>query len=165
MAFFTSAKAFRLLGILLLGLFGQFFLRRIVKAVVTELAEDHDLGEARRKRVDTLGSVVRSVGTVAVWSLVLLTVLSELGINITPLITGAGIVGFAVSFGAQSLVKDFLSGFFILLENQFNVGDEVEIAGKKGRVRELRLRSTVIDDEDGRRHIIPNSKIDVVTLR
>jgi small conductance mechanosensitive channel len=85
------------------------------------------------------------------------------GIDIGPLLAGAGIVGLAVGFGAQSLVKDVISGFFMLLENQMNVGDVVEIAGKAGLVESMNLRITVIRDFEGKVHIVPNGEIAVVT--
>jgi len=87
--------------------------------------------------------------------------LSELGINITPLLAGAGVLGVAIGFGAQNLIRDFLSGLFIFLEDQFNQGDVVEIAGRSGVVEEINLRRTVLRDLDGILHIIPNGEITI----
>ena len=84
-------------------------------------------------------------------------------INIAPILAGAGILGLAVSFGAQSLVKDIISGFFILLENQFAVGDVIEAAGKSGMVEKMTLRVVVLRDLEGTMHIIPNGEIKVVS--
>lgn len=89
----------------------------------------------------------------------ILTVLSNLGLDIGPILTGAGILGLAVSFGAQSLIKDFLSGFFIILEEQFNVGDEVKIGAFEGKVAKLTLRTTVLKDDSENLIFIPNSQI------
>lgn len=145
------------------GFLGQYALRLLVKRLVKSLSEKDGPIAARMHRVDTLAGVVRNAGTVAIWSMVLITFLSELGVNIAPLITGAGLVGLAVGFGSQTLVKDFLGGIFILLENQFNIGDRVTIGGKTGVVKEIRLRSTTLVDDESSLHIIPNSKIDIVS--
>jgi len=92
-----------------------------------------------------------------------LMVLESLGINIGPLLAGAGVIGLAVGFGAQSLVKDVISGFFILLENHMNVGDVVGIAGKDGVIESINLRVTTLRDYSGNVHIIPNGQISVLT--
>ncbi|MCA9382618.1 mechanosensitive ion channel, partial [Candidatus Dojkabacteria bacterium] len=88
---------------------------------------------------------------------------SVLNINIVPIVAAAGVLGFAISFGAQSLVKDMINGMFILIENQFNIGDTVELGGVKGKVEAFSLRSTVIRDIKGNVHVIPNSAITIAT--
>jgi small conductance mechanosensitive channel len=90
-------------------------------------------------------------------------IMRELGIDVGPLLAGVGIVGLAVGFGAQSLVKDFLSGMFVLIENQYNVGDVIKAAGVSGLVEKITLRATTLRDLEGKVHIIPNGTIDVVT--
>lgn len=92
-----------------------------------------------------------------------LMVLSELGIDLTPLLMAAGVGGIAIGFGAQNLVKDIITGFFILFENQIRVGDVVTIAGTTAFVEEVRLRTTRMRDLSGNYHIIPNGLIDKVT--
>jgi small conductance mechanosensitive channel len=92
-----------------------------------------------------------------------MVILRELGFDIGPIIAGAGIVGLAIGFGAQHLVKDVISGFFILLENQYRVGDTVELNGKSGLVESVNLRTTVLRDQEGRVHIVPNGSIVLVT--
>lgn len=94
-----------------------------------------------------------------------LLVLSELGISVAPILGAAGVVGIAVGFGAQSLVKDYFTGFFLLLENQIRQGDVVEIAGKGGLVEEVTLRFVRLRDYEGNVHYIPNSLISTVTNR
>lgn len=116
-----------------------------------------------RERVETLEGVLHHLSSIIIWGLVVFMVLSEFGVDITPLIASAGIVGLAIGFGSQQLVRDFLSGFFILLENQYAKGDLVEIAGKAGKVEEINLRTTVLRSEDGKVHIIPNSAVSIVT--
>lgn len=116
----------------------------------------------REKRAHTIAQLLRSVGRV---SLVGLSVLLTLNVfmDIGPLLAGAGILGLAVSFGAQSLVKDIISGFFYLMESQFAVGDVIEVAGKSGVVEQMTLRMVVLRDVHGAVHMIPNSQITTVT--
>jgi small conductance mechanosensitive channel len=115
------------------------------------------------KRVDTLSHVVyRTVWFVAVL-VGLLTILPELGINISALLAGAGLIGLAVGFGAQSLVKDVISGLFILVENQYGKGDVVNIAGIGGLVEDVNLRRTLLRDLDGAVHTVPNGEIAVAS--
>lgn len=125
--------------------------------------------ELNLQRSATLAHAVSYVVKVAVWTVALLLLLGEFGLDIGPLIAGAGIAGVALGFGAQSVVKDFLSGFFFLLEDQFSVGNLVTLnAGGKeleGRVEALSLRTTELRDEAGTLHIIPNGNIAVVGNR
>jgi small-conductance mechanosensitive channel len=132
---------------------------RIVRAV-----DDGDEGTltAAEKRGQTIAQLLRSVGWVVILVIgVLLTL--NLFIDIGPLLAGAGILGLAISFGAQSLVKDVIAGFFQLMENQFSVGDVVELAGKEGTVEKMNLRVVHVRDGKGNVHIIPNGQIGVVT--
>jgi small conductance mechanosensitive channel len=126
---------------------------------VTRQKEDEEF----QKRTRTLGEVVRYVIVLVVFAVATMTVLKELGIDIGPVLAAAGIVGLAVGFGAQSLVKDVISGFFILLEDQIRVGDVVNIADKGGLVEKVGLRTTVLRDLHGNVHYVPNGSIAVVT--
>src|SRR5437879_10175509 len=85
------------------------------------------------------------------------------GINMGPLLASAGIAGLAIGFGAQTLVKDVINGFFILAENQFEVGETVRVAGVQGAVEEITMRRTILRDVDGTLHVVPNSKIEIVS--
>ena len=111
------------------------------------------------KKLKTLEKVSFSVSKIIIWLIALVTLLPELGVNIGPLLAGIGIGGLALGFGARSLVQDYISGIFILLEDQYRVGEEVEVAGKKGKVKDFNLRTTVIEDENGVLSFIPNSQI------
>jgi small-conductance mechanosensitive channel len=111
------------------------------------------------KRVRTLGNLLRSTLVGLVFCIALLMILRELHLDITPILTGAGIAGVAIGFGAQTLVKDIISGFFLLLENQVRVGDVVTINGQGGLVEALTLRTIVLRDETGAVHIFPNGSI------
>jgi small-conductance mechanosensitive channel len=111
------------------------------------------------QRATTLGDVVAGVVRTAVWSVALLVVLDELGINLAPLLAGAGVAGLAVGFGAQSLVKDVISGLFILLEDQYGVGDVVTLGDASGTVEDVTLRVTRLRAFDGTVWFVPNGEI------
>jgi small-conductance mechanosensitive channel len=115
------------------------------------------------KRTETLAKLIRKTIKAVVLTMAALMILQTLGINIGPLLAGAGIIGLAVGFGAQSLVKDVIGGFFILLENHMNVGDVVQVAGKSGLVESINLRVTRLRDYYGEVHVIPNGEIAVLT--
>lgn len=117
------------------------------------------------KRAQTLGRLADNTVKYVLYFIVILIALDEFGINTASIIATAGIGGIAIGFGAQSLVKDIITGFFILLEDQFSVGDYVKIGSDEGIVEELGLRITKIRDFNGQLHIIPNSSIQVVTNR
>ena len=117
---------------------------------------------AQVKRAETLSHVVRDVGRMAIMAVSALMILSELGLNLGPLLAAAGIGGLAIGFGAQNIVKDVLSGFFILLEDSIGVGDVVEIAGVGGLVEEVRLRTIRLRDLSGNVHVVPNGSVDKV---
>ena len=116
----------------------------------------------REKRGRTIAQLLRSVGRVVIVTIAVLLTFNVF-INIAPILAGAGILGLAVSFGAQSLVRDIISGFFILLENQFAVGDVIEAAGKSGVVERMTLRVVVLRDLEGTMHVIPNGEMKVVS--
>ncbi len=116
-----------------------------------------------KKREDTVGGVINTVIKLSSWVIGFMLILSEIGVDIGPLLAGVSFVGIAVGFGAQSLVKDFFAGLFIVLENQYRVGDVVTIAGVSGRVESVSFRNTVLRDLDGDKHFIPNGSVDVAT--
>ena len=115
------------------------------------------------KRAETLSSIIRYVINVVVMLTAIVMILGELGIEIGPILAAVGVLGLAVGFGAQSLVKDLISGFFILLEDQIRVGDVVQIAGKAGVVEKINLKMTILRDLSGNVHFVPNGEINVVT--
>ena len=138
----------------------QRFLGPAIRATVSAQMQGEPEVEVD-KRVDTLSHVVyRTIWTVAVL-IGLLTILPELGINISALLAGAGLIGLAIGFGAQSLVKDVISGLFVLIENQYGKGDVVNIAGIGGLVEDVNLRRTLLRDLDGTVHSIPNGEVAV----
>jgi len=115
------------------------------------------------RREKTLKKLIENALVYTVYTLAILTLLETIGIKIGPLLAGAGIAGLAIGFGAQSLVKDVISGFFIVFEDQFAVGDYVYVAGVEGDVEEIGLRTTKIKDWTGERYVIPNGNITQVT--
>jgi small conductance mechanosensitive channel len=115
------------------------------------------------KRIGTLSGVIRWMLRVVVMAVAFIMLLREFGVDVAPVIAAAGVVGLAVGFGAQNLVQDFISGFFILLEDQIRVGDVVQINDKGGLVEQINLRMVILRDQAGNVHFIRNGKIDVVT--
>jgi small conductance mechanosensitive channel len=115
------------------------------------------------QRVRTLSRVARYILTVATSLVSTMLILGELGISVAPILGAAGVVGIAVGFGAQSLVKDYFTGFFLLLENQIRLGDVVDVGGKSGLVEEITLRYLRLRDYSGNVHYIPNGMISTVT--
>jgi small-conductance mechanosensitive channel len=155
--------AFRVLGIWVLA----WLALRVVRLAAERIEKSVDDGDdsvttLREKRGRTISQLLRSVGRAVIISIAILLTFNVF-INIAPILAGAGILGLAVSFGAQSLVRDVLSGFFFLVENQFAVGDVIEAAGKGGVVEKMTLRVVVLRDLDGSLHIIPNGEIKVAS--
>ena len=126
---------------------------------------DGEVDTEREKRLATLEQVARYIFTVVILLVAVMLVLAELGISIAPILAAAGVLGIAVGFGAQSLVKDYFTGLFLLLENQVRQGDVIEVAGKSGLVEEMTLRYILLRDYEGSVHTIPKGVIDTVTNR
>jgi small conductance mechanosensitive channel len=156
----------RILLILALALVADLILRLVVPRVIRPTVARQmrgKPGEEIEQRSHTLVAVLRGSSrfVLVVWAL--FTILPELGVNITPMLASVGIAGIALGFGAQSLVKDVLTGLFILIENQYSKGDVVTVAGISGQVEEVGLRRTVLRDLDGVVHHVPNSQIAVAS--
>ncbi len=141
-----------------------FILIRLMKVVINRLLafSRHESG-ARAQQLRTAAGVIGSVGTFVIVFLALMQILPVLGVNMGPLLASAGVAGLAIGFGAQTLVHDVINGFFILLENQYAVGDVVRVAGVKGTVEAMTMRNTTLRDDDGTVHIVPNSEIKIVS--
>jgi small conductance mechanosensitive channel len=138
--------------------------RRLIPMLRKQLQRrTHD--PEQHKRLETLGRVFRYIAAVVITLITVMLVLSELGISIAPILASAGIAGLAIGFGAQSLVKDYFTGFFLLLENQVHQGDVVEVAGLGGLVEEVTLRYIRLRDYEGSVHYIPNGAVTTVTNR
>lgn len=149
-AFVAAISAAALVGV---GVVGS----KAISAFVTKAAEGQSEEEVR-KRADTLAAVLLTTAQVFIIAIAAFIILSEF-VNITPFLAGASVAGVAIGFGAQYLVRDLIAGFFIVMENQYRVGDVVNVAGIGGLVEEINLRRTVLRDLDGTVHTIPNGEI------
>ncbi|MFW5751737.1 MAG: mechanosensitive ion channel family protein [bacterium] len=150
--------------ILVLGFIGVKFLNyalKQLKRIILHSAakEEQSVLEERTKRADTLMGVVKIAGNITIWSIVLMIVLKKIGIDIAPLIAGVGIVGLALGFGAQELVRDIISGFFMLLEDHVRTGDVAILNGTGGLVENINLRTITLRDFAGVVHVFQNGKI------
>ena len=174
------SKPLRILLILLVTYLVVRISRRVIKRTVEPLRKEGtqrrltgirnktglsllDTGEiptARRvQRAETIASVLRSVVSIVIWSIAVLIILSELGIDLAPLLAGAGVLGVALGFGAQSVVRDFLAGTFMVLEDQFGVGDVIDVGDASGTVEGVSLRTTRLRDVEGVVWHVPNGEI------
>ena len=136
---------------------------KLIIKLKQHLKERADGDAEELKRIDTLGRVFRYIASILIVVIAIVEVLHQLGISIAPILAAAGVVGVAVGFGAQSLIKDYFNGFFLLLENQIRQGDVVEAGGKGGFVEEVTLRHIKMRDYDGNVHYVPNGIITTVT--
>ena len=142
--------------------FVMVFVTRVVRRTIK--SGNYRTKSDEKQREDTVISILSTAFRVAVWVVAGLLILAEFDINIAPLLAGAGIVGVALGFGAQSMVEDFLAGVFIIMENQYRVGDVVQInQGVAGVVEHISLRQTVLRDLDGMVHHVPNGQIEIAT--
>lgn len=155
--------------VLLIGLVAYAAIRTVT-LLVRRFEHQVSLGTTldaleRAKRARTLGALIEKVSSGLIASIAVLMVLREFGIDITPVLTGAGIAGLAVGFGAQTLVRDIISGFFLILEDQIRVGDVAAINGVGGLVEGINLRTIVLRDEEGAVHVFPNGAITTLSNR
>ena len=149
----------RIVFVIVIGLFAWLATQLLTKGFVIAVSTGTPTG----KRLTTLTGLIKATLSILIIAIAGFMILEEFGFNLAPLIASAGIVGLAIGFGAQALVKDIISGAFLLVENQFSEGDEVEISGKKGKVEKITLRTVRIRDKDGTLHTIPNGSITMVS--
>jgi small conductance mechanosensitive channel len=148
--------------ILLLAWLAMWLSRRLIR-IFRSYMHTRAASAEETRRIETLARVFRYIATVVISLVAGMLALSELGISIAPILGAAGVVGIAVGFGAQSLIKDYFNGFFILLENQIRQGDVVEVCGKTGMVEDITLRYVCLRDYEGSVHYVPNGQITTVT--
>ena len=125
----------------------------------------HRVSGAQRQRIQTIINVTSGTLSFVIFVIAVMMIMPEFGVNIAPILAGLGLAGLAVSMAAKDVLTDFITGFFILSEGQFNIGDKVKISGIEGIVREISLRRTMIETEDGTFNYIPNREIKVVTRK
>ena len=156
----------RLLLLVLIALAANRFAASVIRRAELEIADGSDFHAAeRRKRAQTIGATARRFFSILIWSAAGLMALRELDVDITPVLTGAGIIGLAVGFGAQTLVKDIISGLFLIAEDQVRIGDVVGINGIGGVVEEINLRTVVLRDLEGVVHAISAGEIRTLSNR
>ena len=143
------------------GYFGRTVITKIIRNAI--ISDRYASPQAEKQREDTLISILGAILKIALWVFGSMLILVQLGVNIGPLIAGASIAGIAIGFGAQAIVKDFVSGLFIILENQYRLGDSVVLADTTGTVEAITIRQTVLRDYQGSKHYVPNGQIGVVT--
>ena len=159
----TLPIALQLLGILVIALVVNRLLRALTNVVIKEASVPGRSAQLREQQTRTLAGVLYSTGSKIVWVVALLTALDKVGINPTPALTLAGLLSVAIGFGAQTLVRDIITGFYIVFEDQYVVGDTIQIAEYVGRVEHLTLRRTVIRDARGALVTIANGEIRTVS--
>ena len=162
----AATTGVRIVALLLLA----FAVVRTLSAIIVRAERDMAVGTGldaleRRKRAQTIASIVRRGLGILIWTTAVLIVLRELDVDITPVLTGAGIVGLAVGFGAQTLVRDVITGFFLIVEDQVRVGDVAMVNGTGGLVEQINLRTIVLRDLEGAVHVIPNGEIKTLANR
>ncbi|MFD1954649.1 mechanosensitive ion channel family protein [Paenibacillus thailandensis] len=153
--------AIRILLIVIIGIFVKWLVHRTIDRFI--LQRELVQLQSHARRMNTVGKLLKNVTSYFVYFIGGLLILSEFGIQLGPLLAGAGVIGLAVAFGAQSLVKDVITGFFIILEDQFAVGDVIQTGTYRGTVEVIGLRATRILSWTGEVHIIPNGMISEVT--
>lgn len=160
-----GSHGIRILVVLVIGIVLWFALNRFLPPVVarTMVTTKGESKEGIRKRQDTLVGVLTGVGRVLIVIVGVITILSEIGVPIAPMLASLGIAGVAVGFGAQYLIRDIIAGIFIIMENQYRVGDVAKVADVTGLVEEITLRRTVLRDLDGIVHNVPNGEIRVAS--
>lgn len=162
--FFSSGV--KIIGIIIGGWILFFFFKRFGERWIGKITEKrYEIrdGEAIKKRTKTLYELSISTLKIIIIFTAFFMILDEFGVNIAPLLTGAGIIGVVIGFGSQTLVKDYISGLFILIEDQFRKGDKVKIGNVEGKVEDFTLRQTIIRDENDNLYYIPNSQITIVS--
>jgi len=162
----AATTGVRILALLLLA----FVVVRTLSAVIVRAENELEVGSGldaleRRKRAQTIARLLRGALTGLIWTTAALIVLRELDVDITPVLTGAGIVGLAIGFGAQTLVRDVITGFFLIVEDQVRVGDVAMVNGIGGFVEQINLRTIVLRDVEGIVHVVPNGEIKTLANR
>ncbi|MFH0819712.1 MAG: mechanosensitive ion channel domain-containing protein [bacterium] len=153
-----SILVFSFLFYYLIKTISQTFFQKVVKNLAVKLAAKED----EKKRLKTILHVVNRATIILIVIIAALMIIAELGINIAPLLAGAGILGITISFGAQTLIKDMINGLFIVLEGQFSRGDLIKIGDIEGQVADFNLRRTLLRDNQNILYYVPNSEIKII---
>ncbi len=143
----------------------RFFMKKLSRFIINMVVKKEGITVEEEKRIATINTVFTRIAFMLLWGIGIIIILGELDINIAPILTGLGIFGLAISFGAQSLVRDIISGVFILIENQIRVGDIADINNTEGTVETIGLRTTILRDLEGVVHVFPNGSIRTLSNR
>lgn len=161
-------KGIKILAIIIVALlinrFGRIFIDKLIRQLVKQQGDGLKIKQ-RKKRANTLISVLGGTLEFVIGVTALLMVLSSFGVEIGPLLAGAGLIGLAIGMASKEIIIDFLSGLFIILEDQYHIGDNVKIAGVEGKVKEITLRRTIVKDSSGMVHSIPNGQIKIIARK
>ena len=163
LAFFISSNLTRIIAIVVLFFFGKIILSSLVKKLLTLVRVSGQIKkydpEKLEKRITLLHGILMTMGNAVILIIVFIMLLELFGVSIGPILAGAGVLGFAVGFGAQTLVKDLISGLFILIEDQFSLGDNIKAAGFEGKVVGMTMRLTILEDEEGSAYYLSNGSL------
>ncbi|HXY01543.1 MAG TPA: mechanosensitive ion channel family protein [Candidatus Limnocylindrales bacterium] len=159
----TVANILHLAGIFVAALVINRLLRLVTRVIVKPAATQTRAAQAREQQTRTLAGVVYSTGSKIVWALALLVAAQEFGVNVTPVAAIAGLASLALGFGAQNIIRDIITGFYIILEDQYSVGDVIQVGDTVGRVEHLTLRRTVVRDPRGALVTLSNGDIRTVS--
>lgn len=160
------SSGIRVIVIVVIAVAVYLICRPIIRSIIKRMVSHRMAGEEEaeiQQRIDTLSSILVKIAGILILIIAVITILPEFGVNITSLIAAIGIGGLAIAFAAQNLIRDFIAGFFILLEDQYGIGDVVSIAGIAGVVEDITLRRTVLRDLDANVHSVPNGKVELST--
>jgi len=162
----SMSSVIRVIVIIAIAVAVYLICRPIIRSIIKRMVSHQMTGEEEteiQQRIGTLSSVLVKIAGILILIIAVITILPEFGVNITSLIAAIGIGGLAIAFAAQNLIRDFIAGFFILLEDQYGIGDVVSIAGIAGVVEDITLRRTVLRDLDANVHSVPNGKVELST--
>jgi len=159
------AHGVRIVFILIVANLINRFLRNIIKKTIEKQIQNNISEQEKRMRIETLIVVFEGALKFIIWAVALLMILPEFGLEIAPILASVGVMGLAVGMAAKDIISDFIAGLFIILENQYCIGEEIKVAGVEGKVKEITLRKTIIESSDGSTHSIPNSKVTVISKK
>jgi len=158
----TGIKVFLIfIGAIIINRFFNSFVKKGFEKQVDNTINE----EGKKQRIKTIIDILDDVIGFVVWVIAILMILPELGVETAPLLAGLGVVGLGFSFASRDIVQDFLRGFFIILEDQYRIGDSVTIAGIEGKVKDINPRTTILESKDGSVHIISNREIKIISKK
>lgn len=163
--FFLIIKGIKIILIFVIAFLFNFFCSKFLRGFISRTLEKETQPPERNQKIKTVLSIVLGTTKLLILISAILISLSIMGIDIGPILASMGLLGLALSLGAREIVADFLAGILILLENEYNVGDFIKIDSKQGFVKEITLRKTVLEDEEGFLHSIPNAQIKIISKK